>query len=80
MNVTQFGDIFEGQGNQLDIQTFSIFGTISGSDDRTINTADIFRTGSGKYQAFQWRMQDFPERSVPTPDQGAPTYYLTNFS
>ena len=52
MTVTQFGDIFEGQGNLSDIQTFSIFGTISGSDDRTINTADIFRTGSGKYQAF----------------------------
>ena len=28
----------------------------------------------------QWRIQDFPDGGAPTPEGGAPTYYLTNFS
>ena len=28
----------------------------------------------------QWRIQDFPDGGAPTPERGAPTYYLTNFS
>ena len=33
-----------------------------------------------KYSSDQWRIQDFPEGGVPTPEGGAPTYYLANFS
>ena len=29
---------------------------------------------------MQWRIQDFPDGGAPTPEGGAPTYYLTNFS
>ena len=29
---------------------------------------------------YQWRIQDFPDGGAPTPEGGAPTYYLTNFS
>ena len=29
---------------------------------------------------LQWRIQDFPDGGAPTPEGGAPTYYLTNFS
>ena len=30
--------------------------------------------------SIQWRIQDFPDGGAPTPEGGAPTYYLTNFS
>ena len=29
---------------------------------------------------LQWRIQDFPEEGALTPEGGAPTYYLGNFS
>ena len=29
---------------------------------------------------MQWRIQDFPEEGALTPKEGAPTYYLANFS
>ena len=29
---------------------------------------------------LQWRNQDFPEEGALTPKEGAPTYYLANFS
>ena len=45
---------------------------------------EFFRNSSLPAKSWQdpvqWRIQDFPDGGAPTPEGGAPTYYLTNFS
>ena len=44
-----------------------------------IVNSNLSELGDFNCNILQWWIQDFPEGGTPTPD-GAPTYYLTNFS